>query len=101
MTNTTIAAPIVDSTDGLTVRAVHIDCNSLKGEIVSVIRHDAVSMRVGDASDNRSEERVTTSQRVLKCYGKTPGAATVGLARAVRDYALRTFPGVPVELYGA
>lgn len=86
---------------GLTILAVHIDCNPLKGEITSVIRHEPVSFRIGDASENRTDERVTIEQRTFKAYGRSPGIATERLAQSMFAMALRTFPGVPVQLYGA
>ncbi len=94
---------IINDTNETAARilAVEIHCNAAKGEIRTTVRHDAESFRVGDASDNRSDERVTISERTFPVYAATPGAATVAMARSMHRYTLANVPGVPVQLYGA
>jgi hypothetical protein len=83
------------------IESVRIECNASKGEIRTIVKHAEQSFRVGDASDNRSEERVTITERCFPTYSRTPGAAAVSLARSMARYTLATLPGVPVALYGA
>jgi len=83
------------------ILSIVISCNAAKGEIRTTVTHDPESFRVGDASENRSEERVTISERTFPTYGRAPGAATVQLARSMMRYTRSTLPSVPVQLYGA
>lgn len=83
------------------VNRVTIHCNAAKGEIVSIVEHDEESFRVGDASDNRSEERVTIRSRTFPTYSRTPGASCVSLARSMARQARSLMPSVPVVLFGA
>lgn len=83
------------------ILSIHIECNAAKGEILTTVHHEPESYRVGDASENRSDERVTVSQRTFPAYSRTPGAAAVSLARSMARYTRATLPSVPVSLYGA
>lgn len=84
------------------IKNVRIDCNAGKGEIVTFVEHcEAESFRIGDASDNRSEERVTIKSRTFPTYARSPGFAAQQLARHMAQVVLASLPGVPVELYGA
>lgn len=91
----------LDNETTVKILAVEIDCNGAKGEIRTTVRHEPQSYRVGDASDNRSDERVTTSLRSFPAYGRTPGESTLALARSMAIYARAQLPGIPVALYGA
>lgn len=91
----------VNESEMARVTRVTILCNANKGEIRSIVEHEEETFRVGDASDNRSDERVTISSRTFPTYSRTPGAACVVLARSMARHALKTLPGVPVQLFGA
>lgn len=90
-----------NATEMARVNRVTIHCNAAKGEIVSIVEHDEESFRVGDASDNRSEERVTIRSRAFPTYSRTPGASCVSLARSMARQARSLMPSVPVVLFGA
>ena len=95
---------MITSTDSNTetrFTSIHIECNALKGEIVTTVKHEAESYRIGDASDNRSDERVTIEQRTFPVYSRTPGACCVAMARSMRSDIVARLPSVPVSLYGA
>lgn len=86
------------------VKSVEIACNALKGEVVTTVTHIEPEMHhLGDPCDTRqsSEGKVRIALRTFFAYGKTPGAATVGLARYMAEQTMLSLPGVPVALYGA
>lgn len=91
----------LDSDLSVRIISVEIDCNALKGEIRTTVKHDPQTMRVGDASENRTDERVTHSLRSFPTYGRSPGAATLQLARFMAEHTRAQLPDVPVRLFGA
>jgi len=95
---------MITSTDSNTetrFTSIHIECNAIKGEIVTTVKHLPETYRIGDASDNRTDERVTIEQRSFPVYSRTPGAACIALARSMRAEVAARLPSVPVSLYGA
>ncbi len=101
MSNTAAVLPETVNEEDARINRITIECNAAKGEIVTIVEHDEQTFRVGDASDNRSDERVTIRSRVFPTYSRTPGDACVALARSMARFALQNVPGVPVTLYGA
>jgi hypothetical protein len=83
------------------ITRVSIACNAAKGEIVTTVQHTPETFRIGDASDNRSDERITIQTRQFPVYAATPGVSCQALARSMRAEAMRRLPSVPVELFGA
>lgn len=98
-------AIIIDATETTesTVRRVELTCNAGKGEIETIVHHDAESHHIGNPEDFRGDEsqKITIKARRFVAYSHTPGANAVAYARSMRDFALRAYPGIPVSLVGA
>lgn len=87
----------------MTIRAIHIDCNAAKNEIVTTVVQDPEECKVNERKREPGgkvvniESVVTIRSRVFPAYAACP----VSTARKLAADARRMMPSVPVTLYNA
>lgn len=88
----------------MTIRAIHIDCNAAKNEVISTLVQDPElcvvneRKRMKDGTVQNCESVIKITSRVFPAYAACPVSTARKLAADARAFF---GPSVPVTLYNA